>query len=113
MRKSILFKKSISVLLLISMIGISLAGCSSGNKSTEGVDAEPKTELEKGNQEAVEGEVTYPLQAKDKLSIWCGGPGVGSVQMIPNPAYKDYTESPFHTGLKEMTGVDVEWQFPS
>lgn len=113
MRKSILFKKSISVLLLISMIGISLAGCSSGNKSTEGVDAEPKTELENGNQEAVEGEVTYPLQAKDKLSIWCGGPDVSGIQMKPNAAYKDYTESPFHTGLKEMTGVDVEWQFPS
>lgn len=52
-------------------------------------------------------DITYPLQTEDTLSVWSFG------DMKPSMTYKDYTESPFHMGLAEKTGVDVEWRFPA
>ncbi len=52
------------------------------------------------------GGITYPLENTTSLSLY----DVNN-EMAPPSVYADYTESPFHTGLAERTGVNIEWQF--
>ncbi len=52
------------------------------------------------------GGITYPLENATPLTLWDGWN-----QLIPASVYADYTESPFHTGLAERTGVDIEYEF--
>ena len=50
---------------------------------------------------------TYPLYS-DKTITWYSQWG-----LIPNQAFVDYTQSPFHTGLSKKLGVDIKWMFPT
>lgn len=99
-----------------------LAGCGSNGGNNASVDtpksseaastvaessAEATTEEAKESMEQADtGEITYPVSTDESLSIWSGN---GDVK--PASVYKDYTESPFHTGLEEMTGIHMEWNF--
>jgi len=49
----------------------------------------------------------YPMNAKDQTISWFGGEGY-----LPNEAYASADDSPFHSGLKDMLGVNIEWNFP-
>jgi putative aldouronate transport system substrate-binding protein len=49
----------------------------------------------------------YPMNAKDQTITWFGGEGY-----MPNAAYANADQSPFHSGLKDMLGVDIKWDFP-
>ena len=111
-------KKTLSRLIglaLTASMAAGLSGCgsdagnSSAGQSSETVKESSQTvekSTESGTENATE-EITYPLDTDDKLSIW------SSNQMVPNTAYADYTESPFHIKLAENTGVEVEWMFPA
>lgn len=54
------------------------------------------------------GEVSYPLQTDHTLSIWCPSTTVPLYK-----GYESYKQSPWHTGLAEKTGVEVEWKYPA
>ena len=110
-------KKRISqvlgIALTFSMV-FGMVGC--GDQSTTDKDKDVSVEKsedveEKGtSQEEVAetgGEITYPLDTSDTLTIWHKN------QLQPYSTYKDYTESPFHTGLAENTGVEVMWTAPA
>ena len=108
----------LGILLTLGMVA-GMTACGSQNEATK---TESKTES-KTTQSAADTktastensaadtadttEITYPLQTEDTLTIWSKN------QIKPSTAYTDYTESPFHTGLAEMTGVEVEWSYPA
>ena len=102
--------KKLLALLLVVVMAVSLFGCGgpattipSGPANVQG--GQNSGSENNGNVEL--GEVTYPLQTDDTLTIWC--------PKTTAPLYKtysDYTKSPWHSGLEEMTGVKVEWSWP-
>ena len=53
------------------------------------------------------GAYTYPLNS-DKTITW-----YAESNLNPHEKYADWTESPFHTGLSEMLGVNIEWIIPT
>ncbi len=50
---------------------------------------------------------TYPI-ATDKTVTFYAQDAI-----IPHNKYKDWTESPFHTGLIEQTGINIDFIFPT
>lgn len=50
----------------------------------------------------------YPMDAEDVTITWWVGAGY-----TLHEAYGTAEESPFHSGLAEHTGVNIEWQFPT
>ncbi len=48
----------------------------------------------------------YPIQT-DKKVVWYAEGNIN-----PHEKFASYEESPFHLGLAEMTGIDVEFMFP-
>lgn len=98
-------KKSILTSVLAGAMAISLlTGCGAGSQTTPTPTATPggSTATPTPGGEAV----SYPLNTDKKLTVW-------SSIMGPHKSYTDYTQSPYHTGLAEVTGVNVEWQFPT
>lgn len=106
--------KIISTLLATTLV-FSLAGCgnqesnapqssaSESSKAEASSDAAPAT----SEAEPVEEELTYPLDTDVELTFWAAkGPDALAAD------YKDYTESPFHMGLQEKTGVNIVYEFP-
>lgn len=79
-------KKSLAVLLAVSMLFISI----------------PAFALD-----LLSGADTYPIKTDKTLTFY------DQLSIHPHEKYADYTESPFHTGLCEMTGVNVEFSFPT
>lgn len=53
------------------------------------------------------GEGVYPLQTDQTIS-WYVGDGY-----VLNDAFAKWEDSPFHTGLIDMTGVKIDWSFPT
>lgn len=50
---------------------------------------------------------TYPMDTDVTVS-WYIGEGY-----TPNDAYASAEDSPFHKNLQEMTGIDIEWSYPT
>lgn len=102
-----LIKKLLSLLLIGTMaFGMIACGASekpvSGEQTTVGETSAVETTVEMAAQE-----ITYPLADAPKLTIWTNNqPPVASV-------YADYTQSPYHAGLAENTGVEMEWIYPT
>ena len=46
----------------------------------------------------------YPMNAKDQTITWSIGEGYQ-----PNAVYASANDSPFHSGLKDMLGVNIDW----
>lgn len=104
--------------ILTMLLGLSAMGCgSNGQDEASQGDGKSVPENGSGQQQdnsqseemkgdSVEGEIVYPLETEDTLTLWSMN------QLLPNEEYADYTESPFHMGLEKNTGVKVEWQFP-
>lgn len=67
---------------------------------------EGKTSGGQGGNNAGGEEVSYPVDTDVTLSWWDQG-NIG----LQN-SYLTAEESPFHSGLSEMTGIDIDWQFP-
>ncbi|MDL2318331.1 hypothetical protein LJC74_04490 [Eubacteriales bacterium OttesenSCG-928-A19] len=57
---------------------------------------------------AVAEDFTYPMDGTVDLT-WFASEGFGTV----NDAYASPNDSPFHKGLSEMTGVNIDWSVPT
>lgn len=106
--------KQLLALALSALMVFAVVGCGSTDdkKSTESEQETTKesevvtpSSTQTSTEVVVDDTITYPLETEDKLSVWS--------LINVNTDYNDYTESPFHTGLAEMTGVDVEWLSPA
>lgn len=114
MKKSFM-KKLTAILLMLTLVS-GIAACGKGGDKTStdskgtGTKTEDKVTEDKGtttdNSGNAEEGPTYPVKTDKKLTVW-------SNIMTPNKAYTSYTESPWHTGLAELTGIEVEWIFPT
>jgi putative aldouronate transport system substrate-binding protein len=93
-------KKVLSVLLAGLMLSTTIAGCSKGkDKDTSGTTTDiPASASFNG----------YPMNAKNTTLTWWVGQG-----FTLNEAYAKPEDSPFHKGLSEMVGVNINWQFPT
>ena len=49
----------------------------------------------------------YPMDASNQTVSWFVSQG-----FVPNPVYATADQSPFHSWLKEMLGVKIDWHFP-
>ncbi|MDR0475536.1 MAG: hypothetical protein LBH43_17920, partial [Treponema sp.] len=49
----------------------------------------------------------YPMNATSETITWFGSEGYR-----PNAAYANADQSPFHSWLKEMLGVNIKWDWP-
>lgn len=56
--------------------------------------------------ELLSGGDTYPIKT-DKTITW-----YAEQALIPHEKFVDATQSPFHVGLSEMTGIKIDWIFP-
>ncbi|MBQ8188866.1 MAG: extracellular solute-binding protein [Lachnospiraceae bacterium] len=109
------FLKRIFGVTLITALAMGTVACGStdgtntAEQSTVNVSEESSQTIstqESENSEEASADITYPLQDAEKLTLWATTPGIASI-------YSDYTESPYHMGLQENTGVEVEWTFPA
>ena len=105
---------SILALGLSAVLLLSQAGCGSSTGEKEsGAASAPQGETSgesEGGKEAVSaeaGSITYPLSS-DKRVRWYAQDNI-----IPHEKFADASESPFHIGLAEKLGVDIEWMFPT
>ena len=57
--------------------------------------------------ELLSGADTYPITTDKTVTFYA------QANLNPHEKYADWTESPFHTGLSEMTGINIEWMFPT
>ncbi len=102
--------KKLLALMLVLVLALSTFGCSGPTTTIPGGDINNPNNSgsNSGNFGDVElGVVTYPLQTDHTLSIWCPKTTVPLYQ-----SYANYKQSPWHSGLVEMTGVNVEWKWP-
>ena len=110
MKRNTLIKLLAAMLAFVMLF--SLAACSGGEALTtipSGGAAQESTgaSSSKPAGDVETGELSYPLDTDDTLTVWCG-----SLYTPVYSGYSDYTQSPWHTGLVEMTGVEVKWQYP-
>lgn len=102
--------KKLLAFALVLAIALSVVGCGGPTTTIPGgnIGGQGGQNGGAGNGGNVElGKVSYPLQTDLTLSIWC--------PKTTAPLYKtyaNYTQSPWHSGLAEMTGVNVEWRWP-
>jgi putative aldouronate transport system substrate-binding protein len=92
-----MLKKVLSILIASLMLTTAVAGCSNKKKSDNPPENTSKLNF-----------TGYPMNAKDITLTWWVGQG-----FTLNEAYATADDSPFHKGLSEMTGVKINWQFPT
>lgn len=103
--------RKIVALLMVLAVAMSCVAC--GGPTTVIPDASEQGQV--GGNNGVGGQydsdelgtVTYPLNTDQTLSIWCP-----STTAPIYRTYSNYTESPWHSGLVEKTGVEVVWKHP-
>lgn len=111
-------RKWMAWMLALIMVLSTLAGCGDGldgkktdapettQADTGAEDDKQSTEETGQTTEAPKVEITYPLENAGSLTMWLKD-GYGL-----HGDYLEFSESPFHTGLSERTGVDIVWQRP-
>ena len=57
--------------------------------------------------ELLSGKDTYPIQTDKTVSFYCQS------NLNPHEKFKDWHESPFHNNLIKMTGINIDWMFPT
>lgn len=105
-------KKRVTSILALGMSAVMLlsqAGCGSGAGEKENTAASAaqteNTEKPDDGGEAVTaeaGSVTYPLSSDRKVRWYAQD------NILPHEKFADASASPFHTGLAEKLGVDIE-----
>ena len=96
---------ALSATMLVGMVGCGSEEVISSSESKQTVETQESVQTSAKETEAATDELTYPLDTDDVLTLW------NDDRFKVNSAYKDASESPFHTGLAERTGVEIEWQF--
>ena len=87
--------KKLLAAIMVTVMVLSLVAC--GNKKKN----------QNGTIDASAGTVTYPLNTDMELSIWCGN------QMSLASDISSWEASPFHSGLESLTGVKMNWIWPT
>ena len=57
--------------------------------------------------ELLSGADTYPIDTDKTISMYV------QANLNPHEKFASWEESPFHTGLIEMTGINIDWMFPT
>ena len=100
--------KKLLGLTLSATLFIGMVGCGSTDTSktpTEETVQSTVQETVESTETVVEEEgITYPLDTDMELSIW-------THRVAMNDDYTDASQSPFHSGLSEKTGVKLDWWF--
>ena len=102
--------KLTSVLAAAAML---FSGCGAESTAESGSASHTTASSSTGTTDSSEaeapasGSITYPLNA-DKTVSW-----YVQDSFTPHEKFKDASESPFHTGLAEQLGVDIDWMFPT
>lgn len=111
MKRKWLSRVSATMLAGVMTTGM-LAGCGdtqndvSSEKETKTTETNTvETEVTSTESARESEEITYPLTSGMSLSWFVRN----NLDLLND--YLTYEESPFHSGLSEMTGVDIEWQF--
>lgn len=92
-------KKLVSCFLVMAMAVSTLAGCGAKNTNSSEASSVPAQE------EALEF-TGYPINTEQQLTLWTN-------QIKPSSTISNWKESPFHTGLAEKTGIDIDYTFPT
>ncbi len=99
--------------LLAAAMVVTVTACGKENtadtkeSSKEEVSASSETGKVSDTSETKDDSITYPMNETDKpLTFY-------TTRVQPHSSYASADESPFHTGLERMTGIDYEWVFPS
>lgn len=92
-------KKALSLVLAGLMAMSGTAALADAGTTSSAKDAAPLELVSEPDE--------YPLKDAQPIS-WFVASGFGL-----NEAYGKWEDSPFHSGLNEMTGVDIDWQFPT
>ena len=107
--------KKLLSLAMVATLAIGLTACgqkkasdqeTSNSEASKVESSSKKEEVPASSDVAEDGKITYPLESNETLSFY-------TWRVQPNPEYASADESPFHTGLEKMTGIDYEWVFPS
>ena len=98
-----------AIALTLSMGVTLLSGCgkAEGDSSSSKADGGSQQTAANSGGDAAEF-AGYPMKTDETITIW-------NASQVANlhSSYTSYTESPFHLGLDEMTGVKAEWQAPA
>ena len=111
-------KKTLKRLLSLALaatlaVGLTACGQEKAPASEESKAEESKVEASTDKEEtpassdvaSEDEEITYPLNSDETLSFYTWRAKLHS-------SYTSADESPFHTGLEKMTGIDYDWVFP-
>ena len=109
MNKKLLSHMLTSLLVGAMTVGI-LAGCGSRDTNEKSKESESQTGKSPvvestSNVSAEPQEITYPLADAEEVSWFVVN------QLGLHSEYTEASQSPFHSGLSEMTGVSIDWQF--
>ena len=97
-------KQILAAILAAMMASAALSGCGDGGESSQSTaSTQSGAAASSGETEEFTG---YPIETDETITMW--NPQVATL----HSSYTSYTESPFHMGLEEKTGVKVDWQFP-
>ncbi|HJA93451.1 MAG TPA: hypothetical protein H9717_10125 [Candidatus Eisenbergiella merdipullorum] len=110
-------RKLLTLTSIVSLAAMLLGGCGSDPEQTANSETvAPSTvsegaaateEGEKASAAAEPGSITYPLNSDITVS-WYAQDGI-----LPHEKFANAKESPFHTGLAEHLGVNIDWSFPT
>ena len=93
-------------MVLVGTMALGVIACGASEEPAAEEPAATEEVVAEEAEEVISEDITYPLTEAPKLSVWTNNqPPVASV-------YADWTESPYHLGLAENTGVEVEWIYP-
>ena len=100
-------KQILAAILAAMMASAALSGCGDGGESSTASSGGSSAASTGSTAEADDSFTGYPIETDETITMW--NPQVATL----HSSYTSYTESPFHMGLEEKTGVKVDWQFPS
>ena len=99
-------KRLLSLILAVLMLASTLAGC--GASGTPAASSSAAAPAASSSAAAASESAPVVEDNKDITLVWWVGQGY-----TLNEAYGNAADSPFHSGLVEQTGVNIEWQFPT
>ena len=107
-------KKKLSRIMTSLLAGVMTVGMLVGCGSQDVNEKSKESESQPSKSQAVEStdnvsaepqEITYPLTDAEDVSWFVVN------QLGLHSEYTDALQSPFHSGLSEMTGINIDWQF--
>lgn len=106
-------KRIFASLLAVAMIGGALTACNGDNSSSSSQGSSSgnnssSVSVGGDNDEFGANFAGYPMNKSDQTISWWS-----TISFKPNAAYATADESPFHSILKEMLGVNIDWRFPT